>query len=222
MGLFVNSNLSCDQHCLCIVRELPQLVNFILRNFETRWHCFSGKLYEFYVLPLRDYCFVFSSIVEAQKVFTKHICGQGSSHLSCFDIIKEFFFETWKEEGLGLIYCYFQSSSMVLYLEHFGFFFFFIFFFFSVHGNSWKPTLNSWNSYTCRHIYFNRVAKIWRNLPDSVVMTFNYKDFDYQLGSEEVAKVVKSSWVCLSIPDYLGFWISCMCFQLLRICFVYV
>ena len=124
------------------------------------------------------------------KVCKKCLYGPRLSHLNYFDRLELLCLETLEKRRIKL-------DLVLLYKLIYGFsdlnvsdFISFSSNMLNTRGNGLKINIEQISSDTRRHFYFNRVAKIWNELPNSAVMAFNINNFKDQLDSEEVSKII--------------------------------
>ena len=199
LGLLVDSKFSFTPHCLSTVKKLSRLINFIFRTFKSRNSTFLIRLYKCYVLPLLDYCCQLyfpctlkniKLLESIQKVFTRRLCGQNLFHATYFDRLKHFSLESLERRRIKydlillyrLIYgfCDLNVSDFISFSPNV----------FNTRGNGLKINIEHFNSDFRRHFYFNRVAKVWNELPQSVVTAFSIGNFKSHLDSDEVSEII--------------------------------
>lgn len=177
-------------------------------------------MYKCYVLPLLDYfCQLYFpltlkniELVESmQKVLTKRLYGPKLSYLDYSGRLELFCMELWREDELSLTYYCFISLFMVLV----NWMLFPLYLICSDPGKMvWKSTLNCLVVIIADTFTNIRVAKIWDELPISVVTTFNIDYFKDQLNSEEVFEIINKfirctsfscHWLCVELVLFLVF-----------------
>ena len=61
---------------------------------------------------------------------------------------------------------------------------------FNTRGNKLKIDTEHFSSDFRRHFYFNRVAKVWNELSQTVVTAFSISNFKSHLNSDEVSGII--------------------------------